>query len=311
MASMNCSACNEIRENAPSVVVNGMGETECNYLKNNTGLSGASDDCTDLENLNDCLIGNMEEEIEAYEICDWKTYTKMFVGNVWNVLKAIICSICGLWTRVEKLECEIGSIYSGADFQFGEEETAGGSYVVAGKGVSFMIPQGDDAHRVDANLTYIAGGLLRGAASLRFFQNNFTDEGACVNFDNGGEERTSTSRKGNSAWNSTGPIHYGELLLEYRISLTEYPQIKKMFNGFGQETAAGSYHVRAIAYEAGAEALGQSENDDKHVVPDGYIYVQLRLTSLFATIPDDHQRTPAFFMGIQMNQDEITCDDNE
>ena len=105
MANYNCSACNDLREDAPNLIVNGLGETECTSLKNNTGLnpSNANDDCTDLENLNDCLVGNMEQEIDAYDVCEWKEFMKQFIPNVWTVFKGIICSMCGLWTRVENL----------------------------------------------------------------------------------------------------------------------------------------------------------------------------------------------------------------
>ena len=84
MANYNCSACNDLREDAPNLIVNGLGETECTSLKNNTGLnpSNANDDCTDLENLNDCLVGNMEQEIDAYDVCEWKEFMKQFIPNV-------------------------------------------------------------------------------------------------------------------------------------------------------------------------------------------------------------------------------------
>ena len=112
MAQRNCSACEELREDASNLVLNGIGDSECASLKNNTGLnpSSGNDDCTDLDNLNDCLIGNMEEEIDAYDVCDWKDYMKLFVGNAWTVFKAIICAICGLWTNMANLWSEINGL---------------------------------------------------------------------------------------------------------------------------------------------------------------------------------------------------------
>lgn len=102
MAQKNCAACDELRNDAPNLIVNGMTDTECASLKNNTGLnpSSGNDDCTDLDNMNDCLIGNMEEEVELYDVCDWKDYTKELVGNLWTMFKAIICAICGIWTNI-------------------------------------------------------------------------------------------------------------------------------------------------------------------------------------------------------------------
>lgn len=110
MADYNCSSCADLQNDAPSVVVNGLGETECISLQNNTGLnpSSGNDDCTDLNNLNDCLIGNMETEIDAYDVCEWKDYMKKYVGNHWTVGKGIICAICGLWTKFEYLCSQLG-----------------------------------------------------------------------------------------------------------------------------------------------------------------------------------------------------------
>lgn len=106
MANYNCDACNELREDAPNLIVNGLTNTECTSLKNNTGLnpSSGNDDCTDLDNLNDCLIGNMVDEIDAYDVCDWKEYMRKFVDNAWAVFKGIICAICGIWTNINALE---------------------------------------------------------------------------------------------------------------------------------------------------------------------------------------------------------------
>lgn len=109
MANMNCEACESIRQIDPSLIVNGIGDTECASLKNNTGLTPSSghEDEEDLHNLNDCLVGNMATEVDAYDVCDWKTFMKKFIPNVWTTLKAIICAIGGLWTKVD---CNTDSI---------------------------------------------------------------------------------------------------------------------------------------------------------------------------------------------------------
>lgn len=111
-AELNCSACEDIRESAPNFTVNGLGDDECTSLQNNTGLNPTSghDDCTDLNNLNDCLIGNMAIEVNSYNNCDWKQFAKDFISNLWTTLKAMICSICGLWTNVECLKTKMSLI---------------------------------------------------------------------------------------------------------------------------------------------------------------------------------------------------------
>lgn len=105
MANKSCQSCADLQNDAPNLIVNGMTDTECTSLMNDTGLnpSSGNNDCTDLNNMNDCLIGNMVEEIEAYDVCDWKEYTKNFVDNTWTVFKGVICAICGLWTKVKYL----------------------------------------------------------------------------------------------------------------------------------------------------------------------------------------------------------------
>ena len=328
MAKPKCDACEELREKAPNLIVNGLGETECTSLKNNTGLNPSSEnnDCDDLNNLNDCLIGNMEAEIDAYDVCDWKEFMRKFIENAWTVFKGIICAVCGLWaqmssilSRLSKVECETSYLFEGATFRIGEAAT-GSSYIVAGKGVSFLIPA-QSPTSADVGITYIAGGLATLYGSYRFFTENFTDSGSCTNFDNGTAERTSTSRKGNDVW-GTSPnalINGGELISEMRIKMSDFPQIKRFFAGFGQENAGGSYQVRIVPFTAGNYAYGQhgycnddgspasSGMDGGHLVPSGYVYLQLRMTSLFDAIGNDKQLSPRTFLGIRMSDKNITC----
>lgn len=113
MANINCSACEDIRSEVPQLLVNGFDDTMCASLKNDTGLKASSghNDCTDLNNLNDCLIGNQEQEVDLYEVCDWKTFMKKFIPNLWTTIKAIICAVCGLWTNVHKILSDIDKLW--------------------------------------------------------------------------------------------------------------------------------------------------------------------------------------------------------
>lgn len=125
MSNRDCSACQDLQDYAPEFATNGVTSAVAKSLQNNTGFNShlqvLHDDCEDLNDANDCLIGNMEDEIEAYEMCDWKEYMKKFVGNLYEVLKAIIASICGLWLRIEivsyqgilKLWTDTTTTYSG------------------------------------------------------------------------------------------------------------------------------------------------------------------------------------------------------
>ncbi len=84
MATKNCSACNTLQEKSADFVQNGVTTTVCTSLKNDTGFSASNgnNDCTDLDLANDCLIGNMEDEIDAYEVCDWKTYMHLSLIHI-------------------------------------------------------------------------------------------------------------------------------------------------------------------------------------------------------------------------------------
>lgn len=107
MANYDCGSCEDLRTSAPHFVANGFTSYECNSLKNNTGLNPSSghDDCTDLNDMADCLVGNMEQELPAYDTCDWKPFMKKFIPNVWSTLKGIICAICGLWGQFDEIWC--------------------------------------------------------------------------------------------------------------------------------------------------------------------------------------------------------------
>lgn len=112
MANYSCSACEDLRATSPNFVVNGITETECTSLGNDTGLSPSSghNDCTDLNNINDCLVGNMDEELEAYDVCDWKEFMHKFIPNVWTTIKSIICAICGIWTYIHCFYSAFGKL---------------------------------------------------------------------------------------------------------------------------------------------------------------------------------------------------------
>lgn len=326
MAKTNCAACEDIRSTDPNLIVNGLGTTECTSLKNDTGLSPSSghDDCTDLENLNDCFIGNMEQEVDAYEVCDWKNFMKNFIPNLWTTTKGIICAICGLWKNIHRLECILDYMMEGKSFSFGEYSSNTSSYIVAGKGVSFA-NVGASGTSSDILLRYIAGGFATLSGSCLLYNANFTDRTATYNFDNEGVSPTkSTSRKGNPEWNQTNhnPNGGSQLLYELRIKKSEYPQIASMFAGFSLNSEGGGYHGQVQAFVAGRYANGQngfcdhgtgepgnSNSDRGHLVPDGWIYIQMRITWIESLNADSEgkQYSPYGVLGIRMNQDAIDC----
>lgn len=325
MANTNCSACEDLRQNAPNLIVNGLGSTECTSLKNNTGLSPSSghNDCTDLDDMNDCLIGNMEQEIKSYEVCDWKEFMKNFIPNVWTMFKGIICSICGMWTKIEQHECEIKYLYNGASFSFHETESSSTSRLVPGKGCDFSIRSSAEEHSTDIFITYIAGGLATMGGSVRTFTESFKDAN--------GE-----TQSGNSMWNFTADNYSlpkgGELMYELRIKKSEYPQISRFFNGHAFETGADdqAFTANINYFNEGSYAYGQHgwcESDGSisedgyskgHLVPDGWLYVQLRMASVTKLKVHDVKDgsgankkgtsfSPRGFLGVRMKRSAIEC----
>ena len=111
MAKPDCNACQELREHAPDFVFNGVTDSICTSLKNDTGLNPKAtvihNDCEDLDLANDCLVGQMDKEVDSYDVCDWKDFMHKFIPNLWNFLKAMVCTICGLWIKL-KISTYIG-----------------------------------------------------------------------------------------------------------------------------------------------------------------------------------------------------------
>lgn len=321
MSDTSCTACNDLREYAPEFVVNGVTDTVMDHLSKDQGLSGASghNNCEDLHDVNDCLIGNMVDELDAYDVCEWKDFMGAFIPNLYETIKAMVASACGQW-------CAINYMYNGAKFDIGED-TDGDAYVVAGKGVSFL-NAGGGTFENNVYLRYIAGGMMHQGGSYRFYNEDFTDPMACGNFDNGTNYRKSSSRKGNSFWGTvvsdsgskTGeafPLG-GELISEIRIKRDAYPQLKNIFHAIGMNGGAGAYLVYGYVFSGGTYAWGQhgrcntetgepadQNYDGGHLVPEGWTYLQMRLTAAWRF--NDTVYEPRMIWGVRMNQDEIEC----
>lgn len=338
MAKVNCDACSEIRELDPNLVVNGWSSTECASMANDTGLSPSSghNDCTDLELMNDCLIGNLDAEVDSYEVCDWKTFMHRFLPNLWTLFSAIKCAICGIWTNIhklwtevnniwnfiKKLRCEMDYLYNGASFSFGEYTSDTKSHIVAGKGVSFLNVSASGTSS-DISMTYVGGGLAHIGGSVLLYDDSFTDASTVYNYDTDGvNPRQSKSRMGNSDWQShdKNPLGGSQLVYEIRLLKSEFPQIQRFFSGVALNAAGGGYHCQITRTGAGKYADGQSghcdhntgapANDDSsrgHLVPEGWEYIQLRISWIENLSGGGKQYTPVGLLGMRMNQSKIDC----
>ena len=327
MAEVNCNACEEIRQTSPEFIVNGLTDDICTSLQNDTGLSPSNenDDCHDLHNLNDCLVGNMATEVEAYDVCDWKEFMRNFIPNLWTTIKGVVCSICGMWKAIHKLECLVNYLYEGDSFSFGETSKDTTSYIVMGKGVSCANVSASGLAS-DLAITFIAGGVARIHGSCLVYTENFHDRVAGYNYDDNGVEPTkSASRKGNAAWSGADekPGGYGsQLFYELRILKSEFPQVRRFFTNGGLNEEGGGYHCEFVRYAAGDFAPGQFGRCDRHdgtpsipgnsrghQVPDGWEYIQCRITWVERMYgnEDGRQYTPTGLVGIRMNKGEVPC----
>jgi len=112
MSQIDCSACSELQQLTPEFAQNGVTNRVSASLKNNTGFnpSNTRDNCEDLNDANDCLVGRMDGELEQYEMCDWKEYMHKLVPNQYEMIKAMIASDCGQWTNISDLESRLAEM---------------------------------------------------------------------------------------------------------------------------------------------------------------------------------------------------------
>lgn len=369
MAEKNCKACTDLQDDYPTFVNQGVTDEICTNLKNDAGFKTGDgvNDCTDLTTANDCLIGNLEEDLKIADDCDWKAFMEILTGNLYNMLKALICAICGIWTNVhnlwtkvneledeldsvkgrlatvenkivtiennqsawrqemQKMECSLDALFKGQSLNF-DESSDTASYIVAGKGVSFL-SRSAGGGSADVKLLYIAGGLGRLNGSLIFSTESFTESASVYNWDlcnqNPETPRKTAARRGNGAWNDKGAI-VTELAYEIRLSLDEYPQIDRLYSGLGHEVSAYGFHCESRVFNPGSWAWGQHgtcdaetgdqseiDYDPGHRVPDNYIYIQLRMTYIddLITVPaTEAGATPRAWLGVRLNKENIDCD---
>ncbi|MCI3860057.1 hypothetical protein V6B05_01265 [Lactococcus garvieae] len=79
----------------------------CENLHANEGIhpsvTNSNTDCDDLSALNDLGIGDLNNHLIPLDMCDveaWKCWLFSLLSWMWNINKAIICAICGLWDAV-------------------------------------------------------------------------------------------------------------------------------------------------------------------------------------------------------------------
>ena len=305
----NCSACEELRQDVPSLICNGLDEDMCLSLSNDTGLvpSSGNDDCHDLNNLNDCLVGNMEHEVDMHEVCDWKTFTKQFIGNLWTVLKAMICAICGIWTNIHSLWDKINEILNNLDKLECILEYLSGSRDIATvlSADSFVAGSGVDFNRSGTAIVkpnvIVAGSTYTIGASIR------------VNL--------SGTRWGSLGMNNSGSVISGNTINtpsgNYMLFLIKIPNSvipsNSLISCVGQFTNSACGDIFAQVIGEGGEYAGQWGRGESGTanVPSGYTYIRVSLSSLTTwgvEVGDDWADVTIRATGLALtNVDGISC----
>lgn len=116
MSEINCNACQELKNTSPNFVENGITDTECASLAADTGLnpklSPKHTDAEDLHDMNDCLIGRIPNDLEKFNVCDWQDFMNIFIPNVYETIKGIICAIGGIWNFIHSLVARVSNLES-------------------------------------------------------------------------------------------------------------------------------------------------------------------------------------------------------
>lgn len=100
-----CEACEALKEYGADFILNGVTDEICASLQRNEGINNnlnpLHSNCEDTQDIIDCLIGKLSDDLKAYGQCDWQEYAERFTDNTKAVLDVLACSICGLWAHVD------------------------------------------------------------------------------------------------------------------------------------------------------------------------------------------------------------------
>ena len=167
--------------------------------------------------------------------------------------------------------------------------------------------------------------ITRITGSCKFYKNSFSEPGGCYSYDGRGVDPTWSggSRSGNANWSGSNKKPGGsgsELVYEIRVYHPEFPKIGYFFSGIALNAEGGGFHCTVHQFPAGKYAYGQhgrcDENsgvpgqsgyDHGHLVPQGWTYIQMRVTWIEKMDANGNQYSPNGLLGIRMNPNAITC----
>lgn len=264
MSMLQCDSCENLRQESPNLVINGFTENECSNLTKGKGLSGNGDNCEDLHDMDDCLIGMMDKEIDAYDNCDWKEFMHRFIPNAWTVHKGEICWLCGF-------DCKLDFIAGNRNVTAKLDESA----FVAGTGVSF---DRQDDYIVKPSIeisgsTYTVSGSIKVDLTTQHWGHlGLTNTGNRVEYSEGNYNKINTP-DGNYT------------LCIIKLKKSEFPWLKGLASCVGQFVNAGCGHLFVQAVDGDSSTNntlpGQWGNDSGRVtVSPGQIWVRVAVSNI-------------------------------
>lgn len=107
-----CNSCEQLEKYNFDFVQKGITDDMRASLKKDKGLKSSNgfNNCQDLNDMNDCLIGGMVERIPSYNSCDLDSALMESLNNIMQLLDAIISGDCGQWENIWKIWDEIKKI---------------------------------------------------------------------------------------------------------------------------------------------------------------------------------------------------------
>lgn len=90
----------------------------CESLQNDEGINPSvkhsNTDCDDLTSLNDLASAKLHNALMVLNLCDvdeYKCWLDSLISWQWNVDKALICAICGLWKNIHDLWADLEKVW--------------------------------------------------------------------------------------------------------------------------------------------------------------------------------------------------------
>lgn len=153
-----CTACGKLKDSSAEFIQNGVTDSICTSLGNDTGLNpeNGNNTCTDMENANDCLTKGLYDIIDGFDLCDWKLFMSQYANNDYNMKAAMICWMCGLQDQLYNLQLQNLAI----ETQYTIQQSTPGLSVEIDRQGNFTFRYSDWIHTSDYEK--VADGVITG-----------------------------------------------------------------------------------------------------------------------------------------------------